>query len=1506
MLACLVLCAPDGFAAAARDYLTRRAPGRADANAVVHNGMNFITVRDSGNIAVSEDGVQWTNARTPGIRTDLNAVAYDGLEAVAAGNDGQVAVTRDGGRTWEKRQLGWEGGMFPLEADLRAVARSQGNWIVGGQFGWVWLSNDGDNWGRAWPMFGSSMGGADDPTWNGMAAAPTGKVVAVGDANTIGHTLGDFGVIYWTTIKVGLPEQHDFQSVLHDGRRFVAVASSGYLATSEDGETWEGSLVGELEEATSITFGEDRYVVATSSNGAYTSGDLELWQVEDPAVAGQGVAFGGDSFVIVGARGVFHQSPPLFQARAGGRMDHPGAVFDDGQPLAPLISLPRHAVNTTSLDLVLEGLLFRMPTNGPPIAGHFVFNAADSETDPPGMFGRGWGFAYESSIALDGSMATLRRGSGAKVVFRDAVGPATPADPVLLTSPQGNFDRLRWFGNYWELEEKDTKWTYRYDQPDPAHPARLTSITDRNGNQIVISVDQASGVIAWIRDRQHAAGARLIHFTNIGGRCHAITLPDGRALEFTYQGPQAERLGSIRDMQGNLATYQYDGSGYLTMIGHPNGGAHNVFFSYVPRDGNGGKIIRHVTVGILQNTYEFVEGTYGTVRHRDGSGSTTLFQSRDGRTTQVADPLKRVRSVVYQGRLPTRIVEPSGAATQWEYDTRGNPVRSTDPLGHATVYTYDARDNLLSDRNALNETWTYQYDGNGNLLRIVSPLGAITDFTYDALGRPQTLKDARGKTTTLLYDNNGNLIRLTNPLGHATHFHYDTHGMRLTGYTCARGHLKSTLLDANERLASLRYDSVAPARIISHVFSPYWLESRTDELGREVRFDRNLRGMVTRRVDPLGHSVQVEYDGADRPVRRIDELGRATRIEYDANGRPLRTHAPDGGVIRRAYDEDGNLTTLSGPNRNQSTFFDYDAAGRVVLMRHADRSGVTHQRDPLGRIARTAVIGGGEVFYTYDAEGRLASVRQNENPAATFTYDASGNLLRAQAPDGSFMDHTYDDAGRLVSITDSVTGGTATFVYDAVGNITRITYPDGTTLNLAYDTLNRLPLPPLAASAAAVRLRESGNRVTGATWNGGRWVDFNHDNASRLTRVLFHTGAASDYDYDANDNILFSMHSLAGVPFSETSSQYNAAGNVIMLDQDHPVDPPLPAPAVSRYDSANKFTRHAGARPQYDAAGNLTDSGNGRLTAAYDTENRVVAITVDGVQMTFTYDALGHRSSKTVNGVTTRYVHTPDGNLLFEHTQGQYTNYLRANGRLFATGSLSGGFHNLLMDRRGSIAAVSNDAGELIETLAYSPYGLQATDSGEARTGPTFVGAYGVLHDGGGIHLMRQRHYDSITGRFLQRDPIGFAGGINLYAYAAGNPLNRIDPLGTQSSRLYRWTVGWLDPREYHPVTRTVLAGTGAGVGVAVAGAPAGVAIGTGAVVSFLWGLGESAWAAKNAIDEALEAGREFKARTEAIPADPTEESFHQSILNAEQGREATQDAMKSLGGAAERGLDVH
>ncbi len=86
---------------------------------------------------------------------------------------------------------------------------------------------------------------------------------------------------------------------------------------------------------------------------------------------------------------------------------------------------------------------------------------------------------------------------------------------------------------------------------------------------------------------------------------------------------------------------------------------------------------------------------------------------------------------------------------------------------------------------------------------------------------------------------------------------------------------------------------------------------------------------------------------------------------------------------------------------------------------------------------------------------------------------------------------------------------------------------------------------------------------------------------------------------------------------------------------------------------------------------------------------------------------------------------------------------------------------------------------------AYDAFSLRAVataDAADTFDPVGFGGQQGYYHDYAGLSLLTHRYYDAGAGRFVTRDPIGYTGGINLYGFAGNNPVNRMDPEGTQDA----------------------------------------------------------------------------------------------------------------------------
>mgnify|MGYP000873589891 FL=1 len=194
---------------------------------------------------------------------------------------------------------------------------------------------------------------------------------------------------------------------------------------------------------------------------------------------------------------------------------------------------------------------------------------------------------------------------------------------------------------------------------------------------------------------------------------------------------------------------------------------------------------------------------------------------------------------------------------------------------------------------------------------------------------------------------------------------------------------------------------------------------------------------------------------------------------------------------------------------------------------------------------------------------------------------------------------------------------------------------------------------------------------------------------------------------------------------------------------------------------------------------NLTSDG---ITGyGYDVENRLVSVNRAGMTAGYTYDVLGRRHSKTVNGVTTVYLHDGDREIAELDSGGAILRrYVHAAGldEVVAAIEADGTRRFLHRDTLGSVVAVTDAGGAVVERHAYGPFGESAV-----LTGTPWRFAGQRLDPESGLYYMRGRHYSPALGRFVQPDPIGYEGGLNLYAYVNNDPLNLSDPMGTEPQK---------------------------------------------------------------------------------------------------------------------------
>ncbi|HEX2581557.1 MAG TPA: RHS repeat-associated core domain-containing protein [Dongiaceae bacterium] len=171
-----------------------------------------------------------------------------------------------------------------------------------------------------------------------------------------------------------------------------------------------------------------------------------------------------------------------------------------------------------------------------------------------------------------------------------------------------------------------------------------------------------------------------------------------------------------------------------------------------------------------------------------------------------------------------------------------------------------------------------------------------------------------------------------------------------------------------------------------------------------------------------------------------------------------------------------------------------------------------------------------------------------------------------------------------------------------------------------------------------------------------------------------------------------------------------------------------------------------------------------------------------GQVSTYQYDPFGRRSAKNVNGTVTNWIYAGQSPVAEENGSGTLLRRFLpgAGGEMLAVADPLNNRFYLHADGQGSVVAVSGTAGRINETHAYTAEGLQAAGPaiGSAASLTPF-GYGGLMSDAEtGLTHNRARAYSPRLGRFLQTDPAGIQGGLNLYAYAGGDPVDNSDPMG--------------------------------------------------------------------------------------------------------------------------------
>lgn len=679
----------------------------------------------------------------------------------------------------------------------------------------------------------------------------------------------------------------------------------------------------------------------------------------------------------------------------------------------------------------------------------------------------------------------------------------------------------------------------------------------------------------------------------------------------------------------------------------------------------------------------------------------------------------------------------------FSYDTSGyfKLTQVTDPIGRVTTLAYPNHVDLAAiNQNTANSTQT-----------------TIAQFTYDTHHRPLVYTDAASQTTRYTYNAFEQLTSATNPLGQATQYVYDS------------SHNLTSVIDANNvTTATFTYDSFD--RIATY----------TDSEGWSVAYGYDNANRITKVSFPDGTTDVVTYNNLDRASFQ-DRQGRVWTYTYDADRRLTAVTDPLGNKVQLGYNGVGELTSLSDPKTNTTTWT-YDVEDRLIGKKFADNSTVSYTYESTTRRLKLMLDALGQTKqFSYAEDDKTTAVSYlnavNSTPSVTFTYDAYFPRLVSITDGNGTTQYTYTPAGvpgalQLQQEASSLSNSTITYSYDALGRpISRAVGGAGLE-TFQYDAIGRLSSHTSDVGSFSLTFLGETPQI------------------ARRQLLPISSGLSTSWAYlpNSGDRRLAAINN-AGLSSSQYSNyQYTTTSEnfitAITETSDAATLYPTVATQTATYNNLNQLTNLTGQALSYDANGNLLSDG--QRNYSWDAENRLVGITYPaqpGKSTGFSYDGFGRRTaigSTPAGGgstTTTSYLWCGENLCQARNATNSVVREYYQEGE-FVPGSSNQSYY-YGVDQLGSVRRAFA-SGSSAPAYGYDPYG-NALQSGAPLTDFGFAGMF--LNADSGLYLTQYRAYDPTVGRWLSRDPIGeFKDpAVNLYRYVAGNPIVLTDPRGLQS-----------------------------------------------------------------------------------------------------------------------------
>ena len=725
-------------------------------------------------------------------------------------------------------------------------------------------------------------------------------------------------------------------------------------------------------------------------------------------------------------------------------------------------------------------------------------------------------------------------------------------------------------------------------------------------------------------------------------------------------------------------------------------------------------------------------------------------------------------------------------------------------------YTYDENGNVTEtetkSRKEGETDWQTQktkavYDSKGQVTKEYSPRGVKENvaaaYTYDLLGRkikeelPQNKTDGSAGYQTVVneYDKSGNLVETKEQIegdkNKEIEYTYDKQGNLVQ--------VKSSLENEKAQYVQYVYDEQGnKVRQFTGMTGPLTVtvaavENAKDDAGKDTFTygGKTYAVLVTgkKKSDTIRETKYV-YDTKNRLVSYTDPEGRTETYTYDCNSNLTKTVDKNGNILKNTYDNKNRLTERTAKEKK---------TGKETVH--------TYRYNAYGDVA----VQDDTQFVYGDVSGQVTKettkLTKNKDVVKNYTYDSKGNKSTFSVKAGEdtklSLSYEYDGSSRLISVKDSEGNQAVSYAYDTEGSLSERQAADGLKTTYGYDYQNRLTSMTNETgkgvvskySSTYLKNGQKAEEVSTVMDKNGKSTKktaaYTYDMLGRIARETKTGREDISYTYDANNN-----RKQMTIGNKTTAYQYNKNDELLRTDTLH-TDTEKNDVVIYKNDkngnqlatvNRSEIPAEAKDTSYIDVDVTLGDNQlNDNVVNHYNALNQLTETLTKNYKVSFTYDAEGLRTGKTVNGEKTVYVWDGD-QVVMELSKGGAVQkrYIRGNDLVYADKGENTEKTYYVTDMHGNVVQLLDESGNVTKTYEYDSFGNEVKPEKKDENPYRYCGEY-YDKETEEVYL-RARYYQPSVGRFITRDT--YTGesdeplSLHLYTYCENDGVNAWDPSG--------------------------------------------------------------------------------------------------------------------------------